>query len=179
MPGHKLNVSGHKRVWAQPCQGTIMSGHNHVWAQSCLCTIMSGHNRVWAQMCLGTSMCRNKRVWAQTCQGTNMCGHKHVWAQTCVGTNMCGHSRVGPIMYGHKRGGTVPEFSSKLQKHSFNSCPSICSPHGRSLPCPFHLSCWWLLPVSGLHVSHLGGGEEFLPGQWWRSGSHRRLFCDG
>ena len=72
----------------------------------------------------------------------------------------------------------VPDFSSKLQKHSFNSCPSICSPHGRSLPCPFHLSCWWLLPVSGLHVSHLGGGEEFLPGQWWRSGSHRRLFCD-
>ena len=73
----------------------------------------------------------------------------------------------------------VPDFSSKLQKQSFNSCPSICSPYCRSLPCPFHLSCWWLLPVSGLHVSHLGRRKDYLPGQWWTSGSHRRLFCDG
>ena len=26
---------------------------------------------------------------------------------SCWGTNVPGHSRVGPIMYGHKRGGTV------------------------------------------------------------------------
>ena len=34
-----------------------MSGHNRVWAQSCLGTIVSGHNRVgsivWAQSCMG------------------------------------------------------------------------------------------------------------------------------
>ena len=28
VPGHKLNVSGHNRVWAQSC------GPNHVWAQT-------------------------------------------------------------------------------------------------------------------------------------------------
>ena len=61
-------MSGHNRVWAQSCLGTIVSGHNRVWAQSCLDTIVYGHSRVWAQ-----------------------------W---------CGPSRVGPIMYGHKRGGT-------------------------------------------------------------------------
>ena len=72
------------------CVGTNVSGHNHVWAQSCLGTIVSGHKRVWAQSCLGTIVS----------------GHKRVWAQTCVGTNVSGHSRVGPIMYGHKRGGT-------------------------------------------------------------------------
>ena len=62
---------------------------------------------VWAQSCLGTNVCGHKRVWAQTCVGTNVCGHKRVWAQTCVGTNVCGHGRVGPIMHGHKRGGTM------------------------------------------------------------------------
>ena len=30
VPGHKLNVSGHKRVWAQSCLGTIVSGHKRV-----------------------------------------------------------------------------------------------------------------------------------------------------
>ena len=27
MSGHKLNVSGHNRVWAQSCMGTNMYGH--------------------------------------------------------------------------------------------------------------------------------------------------------
>ena len=51
---------------------------------------------VWAQSCLGTNVSGHKRVWAQTCVGTNVCGHKR-----------CGHGRVGPIMHGHKRGGTM------------------------------------------------------------------------
>ena len=55
--------------------------------------IVSGHNN----SCWGTNVPGHKRVWAQI---------KCVWAQTCVGTNVCGHSRLGPIMYGHKRGGT-------------------------------------------------------------------------
>ena len=45
---------------------------------------MSGHNRVWAESCLGTVVSGHSRVWAQS----------------------CGPSHVGPIMYGHKRGGT-------------------------------------------------------------------------
>ena len=73
------------------CLGTIVSGHNRIWAQSCLGTIVSGHNRVWAQSCLGTIVS----------------GHNRVWAQSCLGTIISGHSRVGPIMYGHKRGGTL------------------------------------------------------------------------
>ena len=54
-------------------------------------------------MCLGTNVSRHKRVWAQMCLGTNVTWHKRVWAQTCLGTNVCGDSRVGSIMYGHKR----------------------------------------------------------------------------
>ena len=67
------------------CLGTNVSGHNRVWAQSCLGTIVSGRNRVWAQSRLGTIVSGHNRVWAQS----------------------CGPSRVGPIMYGHKRGGTI------------------------------------------------------------------------
>ena len=65
----------------QTCQGTNMSGHKRVWVQTCLGTNRSGH------------------------KCTNVSGHKRVWAQT-VRTQSCGHSRVGTIMYGHKRGGT-------------------------------------------------------------------------
>ena len=61
-----------------------------------------GHKSVWAQTCVGTHVSGHKRVWTQTCLGTNMCVHKRVWAQPY------GPSRVGPIMYEHKRGGTVP-----------------------------------------------------------------------
>ena len=32
-------VSGHKRVWAQTCQGTNVSGHEHAWAEASLGTI--------------------------------------------------------------------------------------------------------------------------------------------
>ena len=85
----------------------IMSGHKRVWAQTCVGTNVCGHKRVWAQTCVGTNVSGHKHVWARTCVGTNVSGHKRVWAQTCVGTNVCGHSRVGPIMYGHKRGGTT------------------------------------------------------------------------
>ena len=74
--------------------GTNVSGHSHVCAQSC------GHNHVWVEMCVGTNVYVHKRVWAQMCLGTNVSGHKRVWAQSC------GHSRVGTIMYGHKRGET-------------------------------------------------------------------------
>ena len=62
-----------------------MCGHNHVWAQSCLGTNVSGHNRVWAQSCVGTIVSGHNRVWAQS----------------------CGLNRVGSIMYGPNRGGTV------------------------------------------------------------------------
>ena len=75
------NVPGHRRVWAQiKC----------VWAQSSLGTIVSGHNLIWAQSCLGTIVS----------------GHNLIWAQSCLGTIVSGPNRVGPIMYGHKRGGT-------------------------------------------------------------------------
>ena len=50
MSGHRLNVSGHKCVWAQSCLGTIESGHNRVWAQSCLGTV------VWVQSCMGANV---------------------------------------------------------------------------------------------------------------------------
>ena len=86
------------------CLGINVSGHNRVWAQSCLGTIVSGHNRVG-----------HNRVWAQSCLGTIVSGHNRVWAQSCLGTVVSGHSRVGPIMYGHKRGGT-PENISYLFK---------------------------------------------------------------
>ena len=66
------------------CWGTNVPGHKCVWAQSCLGTIVSGHSRVWAQSCLGTVVSGHSRVWAQS----------------------CGPNRVGPIMYGHNRGGT-------------------------------------------------------------------------
>ena len=65
----------------------VVSDHNN----SCL----SGHNHVWAQI-----IC----VWAQMCLGTIVSGHNRVGAQSC------GPSRVGPIMYGHKRGGTLATF---------------------------------------------------------------------
>ena len=52
-------------------------------------------------MCLGTDVSGYNHVWAQMCLGTIVSGHKRVWAQSC------GPSRVGPIMYGHNRGGTV------------------------------------------------------------------------
>ena len=100
-------VCGHKRVRAQMCVGTIVCGHKRVWAQSCVGTIVCGHNRVWAQSCVGTIVSGHKRVWAQSCVGTNVCGHNRVWAQTCLGTIVCGHNRVGSIMYGPNRGGTV------------------------------------------------------------------------
>ena len=86
MLGH-YNVPGHRRVWAQSCLGTNVSGQNRVWAKSCLGKIVSGHNRVWAQSYLGTIVS----------------GHNRLWAQSCL----AGHSRVGPIMYGHKRSGTI------------------------------------------------------------------------
>ena len=95
------NLSGHNRVWAQSCVGTNVCGHNRVWAQSCLGTIVSGHNRVWAQSCLGTIVSGHNRVWAQSCQGTIVSGHNRVWAQSC------GLNRVGSIMYGPNRGGTI------------------------------------------------------------------------
>ena len=69
---------------------------------------MSGHKCVWAQTCVGAKVFGNKRVWAQTCLGTNVSGHKRVLAQSC------GHSRVGTIMYGHKRGGT-PSLMTKYE----------------------------------------------------------------
>ena len=89
-----------------------MSGHKRVWAQSCVGTIVSGHKCVWAQSCLGTNVCGtnvsgHNRVWAQSCVGTIVSGHKRVWAQSCLGTIVCGHNRVGSIMYGPNRGGTV------------------------------------------------------------------------
>ena len=87
----------------------IVSVHNN----SCLDTIVCGHNRVWAQSCLGTVVSGHSRVWAQSCLGTIVSGHSRVWAQSCLGTvgwaQSCGPSRVGPIMYGHKRGGTESE----------------------------------------------------------------------
>ena len=52
-------------------------------------------------MCLGTIVYGHNRVWAQLCLGTIVSGHSRLWAQSC------GPSRVGPIMYGHKRGGTL------------------------------------------------------------------------
>ena len=64
--------------------------------------IVSGHTSCW-----GTYVPEHKHVWAQTCLVTIVCGHKRVWAQTCMGTKGSGPNRVGPIMYGHKRGGTV------------------------------------------------------------------------
>ena len=79
--------------------------------RSCTCTDLrqkcqkryniSGHKCVWAQTCVGTNVCGHNRVWAQSC------GHKCVWAQTCLGTIVCGHNRVGSIMYGPNRGGTI------------------------------------------------------------------------
>ena len=104
------------------CLGTIMFGHNRVWAQSCLGTNVSGHKYVWAQMCLGTNVSGHKHVWAQTCLGTNMCGHKRVWAQTCVSTaQSCGPSCKGPIMYGHKRGGTIEHWWLCIQDVLLNT----------------------------------------------------------
>ena len=61
MSGHKSNMYGHKRVWAQMCLGTNMCGHKCVWAQN-----VSGHQCVWAQTCVGPV------VWAQSCMGTNV-----------------------------------------------------------------------------------------------------------
>ena len=59
--------------------------------------IVSDHNNsFW-----GTNVPGHRRVWAQSCLGTIVSGHSRVWAQSC------GPSRVGPIMYGHKRGGTT------------------------------------------------------------------------
>ena len=86
----------HTWDWKLTCLGTVMyghhrmgsnvSGHNRVRAQTCLGTIMSGHNRVRAQTCLGTNVYGHKRVWAQTCVGTviwsQSCGHNHAWSQT-------------------------------------------------------------------------------------------------
>ena len=52
--GNKSNVTGHKRVWAQTCLGTVMYGLNRVG------TIVSGNKRVgtvvWAQSCMGTNV---------------------------------------------------------------------------------------------------------------------------
>ena len=79
----------------------IVSDHNNnfrVGTRLCLGTDVSGHNHVWAQI---------KCVWAQSCLDTIVSGHNRVWAQSCLGTIVSGHSRVGPIMYGHKRGGTL------------------------------------------------------------------------
>ena len=106
-------VSGHNRVWAQTCVGTNVCGHNRVWAQSCQGTIVSGHNRVWAQSCLGTIVCGHNRVWAQSCVGAIVSGHKRVWAQSCVAQS-CGLNRVGSIMYGPNRGGTVSRVISPI-----------------------------------------------------------------
>ena len=51
--------------------------------------IVSDHNN----SCWGTKVPGHK---------LNVSGHSRVWAQSCLG-----HSRVGPVMYGHKRGGTL------------------------------------------------------------------------
>ena len=80
-----------------------MLGHRRVWAQ--IKCVWAQIKCVWAQMCLGTIVSGHNRVWAQSCLGTIVSGHNRVWAQSCLGTIVSGHSRVGPIMYGHKRGG--------------------------------------------------------------------------
>ena len=77
------------------CRGTNMSGHKRVWAQTCLGTVMYGLNRVGTVMYDCVHHVMYGHVWAQICLGTIMYGYKHVWA-----------NRVGSIMYGHKRGGT-------------------------------------------------------------------------
>ena len=56
--------------------------------------IVSDHNN----SCWGTNVPGHK---------LNVSGHSRVWAQSCLGTVVSGHNRVGPIMYGHKRGGTI------------------------------------------------------------------------
>ena len=121
-------------VGALMCLGTDVSGHNHVWAQikcvwaqSSMGTIVSGHNCVWAQSCLGTIMSGHNRVWAQSCLGTIVPGHNRVWAQSCLGTIVSGHSRVGPIMYGHKRGGTRCNTTPKRKKAAANPGMKIYS----------------------------------------------------
>ena len=94
-------VSGHNSCW-----GTNVSRDNHVWAQTCLGTVLYGLNRV------DTIMSRHKLVWAQMCLGTNVTRHKRVWAQSC------GSSRVGPIMHGHKHGGTRYNMGRKIEGKS-------------------------------------------------------------
>ena len=75
--------------------------------------IVSDHNN----SCWGT----NISAWAQTCLGTILSGHNRVWAQSC------GPSRVGPIMYGHKRGGTIVSYF--LPTHLFSRCGFVeCRP---------------------------------------------------
>ena len=93
MSGHKSNVSGHKSNVSG--HKSNVSGHKRVWAQTSLGTVGHGLNRVV------TIMSGPKWVWAQSCLCTNVSGHKRVWAQSCA------HSGVGPIMYGHKCGGTA------------------------------------------------------------------------
>ena len=110
------NLSGHKRVWSQTCVGTNLSGHNRVRSQSCL------HYLVWAQSCLGTNVSGDKRDLKQMCLGTNVREHKRAWHKR-VWAQSCGHSRVGPIMYGHKRGGTVGQHCL-LPEHTLLSKPS-------------------------------------------------------
>ena len=67
-------------------------------------------------MCLGTNVSGHNRVWAQSYLGTIVSGHNRVLAQSCLGTIVSGHSRVGPIMYGHKHGGTLRLCSEKRRK---------------------------------------------------------------
>ena len=40
----------------------------------------------------------------------------------CLGLNVCGHSPVGPIMYGHKRGGTAIDIL-KVEKQTKSHRP--------------------------------------------------------
>ena len=91
VPGYNscrgTNMSGHRRVWAQTCLGTVMYGLNRVGTvmYDCVHHVMYGH--VWAQMS------GHKHVWAQSCMGTNMYG-LIVWVQLCMGTNV-----VEPVLY--------------------------------------------------------------------------------
>ena len=105
VPGHKLNVSGHKRVWAQSCLGT-----KRVWVQTCVGTIVCGHNRVWVQACVGTTVSGHNRVWSQTYVGTvvwaQSCRPNHVWAQT-----WWNHSN-GPFRLGATHGRQAPHHPS-------------------------------------------------------------------
>ena len=82
-------------------------------------TVWALHVRVWAQTCVGTIVCGHNRVRAQSCLGTIVSGHKRVWAQSCVAQS-CGLNRVGSIMYGPNRGGTIRDSFHIVRKISYS-----------------------------------------------------------